>query len=186
MSEQMKSIVTPIGRLCFVHLFEPYKAEGSERELYSAVLVFPKSTDISALKKSVADAVRAKWPEGCKGGRNPINDGDLKADDWGEVFKDSWYIRVSSQNRPAVVDRNVQDIIDPSQVWSGQYGRATVRPYAYDKSGNKGVSFGFTAIQIARDGERLSGGGAADKKMFDTLPDKPAAASGAASEDDVF
>ena len=186
MSKKRESVVTPEGRICFAYLFEPRSMEGSDKETYSVVLVFPKSTDISALRKSVADAVRAKWPEGCKGGRNPINDGDLKVEEWGDEFKDSWYIRASSQCQPAVVDRRKQEILDPKLVWSGQYGRAVVAPYAYDQKGNRGVSFGLDAIQITRDGERIGGGGMAAVKKFDDLPDEPAAVSGTASEDDVF
>ncbi|HKJ88554.1 MAG TPA: ssDNA-binding protein, partial [Gammaproteobacteria bacterium] len=33
--------------------------------------------------------------------------------------------------------------------------RASVRPFAYDTQGNRGVSFALNNIQLLRDGERL-------------------------------
>ena len=170
-------LVTPEARLVFPNLFEPTSFENSGKETYNAVLVFPKGTDLTALR----EAVRACATAGLKsvgGARNPIRDGNEKAEEWGEVFRDAKFIRISSQFEPAVVDRQRQPILDQKAVYSGCYARAAVRCYAYDTKGNKGVSFGFDAIQITRDGEHL-GGGAASVALFDDLPATDSA-------DDIF
>ena len=52
--------------------------------------------------------------------------------------------------------------------------------FSLELKGNRGVSFGFDAIQITREGEHL-GGGAASVSMFDDLPDTDKAAS-----EDIF
>jgi hypothetical protein len=78
-------------------------------------------------------------------------------------------------------------------VYAGQYVKAAVHAYAYDTKGNKGVSFGLDALQIIRDGDPLSGGGAAAINLFECLDEdpfaeKPAAqpAAAPAADDDPF
>ena len=103
-------------------------------------------------------------------------------DEWGDLFKDTWFIRLSSQFKPVVVDVNRLAITDPSLVYSGCYARAAIHAYAYDVKGNKGVSFGFDAIQILKDGDPLSGGAAAVKLFDDGVTgDFDAAAKAAAA-----
>ena len=161
-------LVTPEARLLFPNLFEPTQFEESGKATYNALLVFPAGTDISALAEAVKRCATAGL-RNTAGARNPIRDGNEKVEEWGEVFRDAKYIRISSQFEPAVVDRQRQAILDPKQVYSGCYARAAVRCYAYDTKGNRGVSFGFDAIQITREGEHL-GGGAASVAMFYDLP----------------
>lgn len=158
MASKREQILTPEGRLSFVNVFKPSSYEGG-KETYNCVLIIPKTTNIEALKDAIRKcAVEAGLQ---KGARVPICDGDLKAEEWGEAFKDSWYMRASSQFKPAVVDAKKQEIIVESQVYSGCYGRLVVAPYSYDTKGNKGVSFGLDAVQVLRDGEKLGGSGKA-------------------------
>ena len=138
----------------------------------------PKIVTLSALVEAVRHAGTAA---GLKAGaRNPLRDGNEKAEEWGDIFKDAKYIRISSIFEPVVVDRRKNPILDKSSVYSGNYARAVVRPFAYDTKGNKGVSFGFDAIQITREGEHL-GGGAASAALFDDLPD-----NGSSASEDLF
>ena len=161
-----EAIATPEFRLCFPQLFTPKRFEESGKELYSCMAVFPKSTDISAIKQIADAAFKAKFPNGARASRKPIRDGNEMVAEWGDLFKDTWFIRLTSQFKPVVVDAHRSAIVDPSLVYSGCYARAAIHAYAYDVKGNKGVSFGFDAIQILRDGEPLSGGAAA-AKLFD-------------------
>jgi len=54
---------------------------------------------------------------------------------------------------PQVVDRNVQTIIDRSEVYSGCYGKVSVTLYAFNVNGNRGIAAGLGNIQKIRDGE---------------------------------
>lgn len=166
-----KSIPTPEFRLCFPNFFEPSSYEGSSKETYNCVMVFPKGTDLSALKALAEEAFNAKFPKGAKGARNPFRDGNEKVDDWGEVFRDATYIRASTTRRPVVANRRKAIITDPEEVYSGCYARAVVNCFAYDTAGNKGVSFGLTAVQIVRDGDPLGGGGLAALNLLEDLGD---------------
>ena len=170
-----KQVVTPEGRLLFPALFEPKAFENSTVEKYSCVLAFDADADLSLLINEVREAAKAAGLD--KGARNPLCKGDDKVAEWGDAFAGKTYIRIATQFKPFVCDRNKQEIIDPSKVYSGCYARAVVHAYPYNKVGNKGVSFGLDSIQITRDGERLGTSGAASAALFDELPDAPKAAA---------
>lgn len=171
MAKDYQSVQTPEFRLCFPNLFKPTSFEGSTRETYNCVMVFPKDADLSKLKELAKAAFQKAFPNGAKGARSPFRDGNEKVDEWGEVFGDATFIRVSSNLKPPVADRKKHLIVDEEQVYSGCYARAVVHAFAYDVKGNKGISFGLDAVQILRDGERLGGGGLAAVNMFDDLDD---------------
>ena len=170
MSGNYKQVQTPEAILSFPHLFEPTSAPGSTRETFNAMLIFPKGTDLTALKELAKEVFREKFPNGAKGARDPFRNGNEKVEEWGEIFRDATYVRVSSNLRPAVVDRQKQFITEPEQVYGGQFVRAVIHAYGYDTSGNKGIAFGLDAIQIIRDGEPLGNGGStAAVALFDNL-----------------
>jgi hypothetical protein len=54
--------------------------------------------------------------------------------------------------------------------FSGCYARASLVAFAYDKMGNKGVSFALQNIQKTRDGEPFSGRKKAEDE-FDAIED---------------
>ena len=86
------------------------------------------------------------------------------------------FISPWTKTRPGVVDANRNEIIVPEDIWAGQLARATVAPFHYNTSGNRGVSFALNNLQICRtDGERLDGRVAA-KNDFDDYTGPGAAA----------
>ena len=162
------SIQTPIGLLSFPHLFVPRPpAQGAEPR-FSCALLFDataqKDPKFLALRKGVAAAIEDKWPGKA---RDPAFIARLRspfrktAEKDYQGYKDmigGVYIQPWSKDRPGVVDARVQDITVPADVWSGQMARATVKPFAYDTSGNMGVAFNLNHVQICRtDGLRLDG-----------------------------
>lgn len=176
------NVVTPEGRVCFPHLFQPYTSPDRPNDApkYSFTLLIPKSADITALKEEIKrvalEAFNGKIPANL---HNPIQDGDPRVDEWGEAYRDCWYIRFNTKLPPAVVDRQRQAILKEDEIYSGCYGRASVTFYAYNTSGNVGVSGSFDAFQKTRDGERLGRSNEILVKAFDDLPGD--SASGAPS-----
>ena len=168
-----KTIVTPEALLCFPSLFEPKGFENSERKTYNCVLVFPKGTDLTALKTIAKEALAEKFPSGAKSARSPFRDGNEKVDEWGEHFRDATYIRASSNVKPGIADRARRLVTDPDAVYAGQFVKAAVHAYGYDTKGNRGVSFGLDAVQLVRDGDPLSGGGKAAINLFECLDEDP-------------
>lgn len=190
---------TPRFTICFPALFEPRPAQNGGDPKYSLVAVFPKSTDLTVLKQAASAAAKARWPQGIpRNFRSPFNDGDNANPDWGEVFKNAVYIRLSSKFQPALVDASKGEITNPDDVYSGQECVALVHAFAYDTAGNQGVSFGLDAVQVVADGERIGGFSKqamidqfdqlapADPKVTDLFDKAPAASAQAPAESDPF
>lgn len=161
-----KSPTSPIGTLSFPALFKPKAPSPGADERYSVVLIFDPAAqatpEYKAMKKAVMDAATAKW--GAKAAdmirngqvRMPFRDAAEKSQ-WpgyhdGHVFINPW-----SKQKPDVIDGRLQDVV-PSDVFPGCKGRVTYSVFAYETSGNKGVSFGLNNVQITDfTGERLDG-----------------------------
>ena len=58
---------------------------------------------------------------------------------------------------PQIVDKNVEPILDRSEVYSGVYARVSLSFYAFNVNGNKGIACGLGNIQKIKDGEPLGG-----------------------------
>ena len=52
---------------------------------------------------------------------------------------------------------NINCELAPSDIYSGMYGRVTIRFFGYSNSGNKGIGCGLGNVLKTRDGEPLSG-----------------------------
>ena len=98
----------------------------------------------------------------------PIRDGDLKADLYPE-FKNSWYLNAKSKFKPGLVDATGQEILDPSEIYSGCFVRLSLNCYVYSQNGNKGVGFGLNNVMKTRDGERLGRRGNPASDFFENL-----------------
>jgi hypothetical protein len=99
----------------------------------------------------------------------------------GYDMPDGVFISPWTKTRPGIIDARRNEISTPEDVWPGQAARASVTPFAYNTSGNRGISFALNNVQICRtDGERLDGRRAA-KDEFDDY-DGPGAASLADSD----
>lgn len=73
------------------------------------------------------------------------------------------FVNANSDNRPGIVDINLNPIIEKEDFYSGCYGRASINFYAFNTNGNKGVACGLNNLQKLADGERLSGGSSAEE-----------------------
>lgn len=165
----MATVTTPKFRVSFPNVFKPRLNELSGKEEFSVVALFPKGADLSALKAAAQEVVikkwgpdKAKWPKKL---RLPFRDQAEKAktnDDGKEVLPPGHeagaiFLNLKSQQRPGVVDQNVQMIMDETQFYSGCWARASINAFTYDQKGNVGVSFGLMHLQKVADGEPLGG-----------------------------
>lgn len=62
-----------------------------------------------------------------------------------------------SNNAPEIVDATCQPIISKNECYSGCYGRVSLRFYAYNQNGNKGIGCGLGNVQKLEDGQPLDG-----------------------------
>lgn len=183
-----ENVMTPEFRVSFPNVFRPQKPlqEGADPK-YGLTMLFPKGADLSPLKKAAEAAVaekwgtdKTKWPKNL---RSPFRDqGEKKFEGYesGGVF-----ITATSKQKPGLVDGSVQPIIDEAEFYPGCYARATVRAFAYDAAGNRGVAFGLQNVQKTRDGEPL-GGRSRPENDFAPIEDDGESGGNATSAESVF
>lgn len=179
-----ENVITSEFRVSFANVFRPGKVmqEGATPK-YGVTMLFPKGADLSALT-SAAHAVmvekwgadKAKWPKNL---RNPFRDQGEK--DHAGYEAGAVFINATSQQRPGLVDAKLQDIIEERDFYSGCFARASVRAFAYDKAGNRGVAFGLQNVQKLRDGEPL-GGRSRPSDDFEPVADTSAGAPKSAAD----
>lgn len=160
----MANPITPEFRVSYPNVFTAKMNDLSKKEEYSIVALFPKGADMSKLEAAARDAIierwgpdKNKWPKPLKTPfrlqEERAKDGVLPAGhEEGAIF-----MNLKSTQRPGLVDRKRQPIIDASEFYAGCYALASVSCYAYDQKGNRGVAFGLVNLQKTRDGEPLSG-----------------------------
>ena len=178
-------VVTGKVRFSFVHVFEPQEPQGGGDPKYSVTLLIPK-TDTATLNKIKAAMGEARENFCKRNGAsalpakpvNTLHDGDGMRDngeEYGPECKGCYVITVSSKQKPVVVDEFGNECTDPSAVYSGCYGRASINFYGYSKNGKKGISAGLLAIKKLHDGEPFGTvGSAAD--FDDDFSDESSAA----------
>ncbi len=160
------AITTGKARASYVQIFQPQAAGDGGDPKYSMTLLIPK-TDIATINRIYAEIERAKQEGAQKvfGGvvpaqcRIPINDGDgcrPSGEPFGEECKGHMVLKTSAKWQPVIVNLDMQNIINPAEVYSGCYVRANIYFTAYNTNGNKGISCRLNAVQKVGDGEPFS------------------------------
>lgn len=157
-------------RFSYCNLFQPKapfnNPQGEPK--YSVTVLVPKTNTAAkavidnAIAQAIDAGVSSKW----NGVRPPqpaicVHDGDgprpSDGSAFGEECKGCWVFAASTKQPPFVVDEYVQNIIDPTKVYSGMWGNVNVTFFAYNNAGKKGIGCGLNGVQKIRDGETLGG-----------------------------
>jgi hypothetical protein len=154
-------VVTGVVRLSYANVWEPKSINGGT-EKYSVSLIIPKSDTktIAAINAAVDAAIEEG--KGKFGGKIPnkaalklpLRDGDIDRPD-DEAYANSYFVNANSTTAPQIVNRQLEPILDRSEVYSGVYARVSINFYAFNSNGNKGIACGLGNIQKIRDGETL-------------------------------
>lgn len=168
------NLITPEFRGAFVQVFKAtgMKGQPDSAKKFSVRAVFMPNADLATMKAQAQAAAQEKWGSNVpKTLRSPFRRNDELDTPVNGVPDDAIVMTFSANEdrRPGVVGPDLQDIIDEAECYSGAYYRAQVRAFAYEQSGNKGVSFGLQNLQKLRDGEPL-GGRIPASKAFDAVP----------------
>ena len=175
-------VISPAAILSYPHLFEPNLPPGAAEPVYSCALIFEKGTDLGELKKAALAAATEKFGNKAEALirdgklRMPFRtDGEEKGYPEGSIF-----MNVKNKSKPGIVsvypgpDGKPTTIDDPAQIYAGCKVRVSLRAYAYDVSGNKGVAFSLNNLQKLADGDRLDGRVKAADEFDADLSAKPA------------
>lgn len=161
-------VITGRARFSYANVFEARAIEEGQDPKYSVSVIIPKSDTKTV--KAIQAAVKLALEEGKAklGGKipakwkNPLRDGDEDRPD-DEAYENAYFINASSKNKPGIVDKDLNELMDRDEFYSGCYGRASINFYAFNVSGNKGVAAGLNNLQKLEDGTRLSGGASAEE-----------------------
>jgi hypothetical protein len=171
---QSTKVITGRVRFSYLHIWEPSAVEEGQEKKYSASLIIPKSDKVTINK--IKAAINAAKEEGKAkfGGKVPaslklpLRDGDVERPD-DEAYKDSYFINANAKQKPGIVDKDVNPIMDKDEVYSGCFGRASITFYAFNTSGNKGIAASLNNIQKLKDGDPLGGRSKAEDDFAETF-----------------
>ena len=196
---KMARHITPLCRISYPHIFTPKRQTQKDRktgeeyttEKYQAALLFDESA-AEGLKKLKQDAIaegKAEFGEHfeamVKQGsiRWPFRDGGAINPNTGQPFFGDGitFINVSSHDKPDVVSRYAapgetkpRKIDDPSELWPGEYVKASVMVKPYNRKDAKGIAVYINALQLWHEGERLDNR-VSGQDAFDAEGEQPAA-----------
>ncbi len=163
MKQNIRSkIVTGRARLTFVNIFTPTAMNETQTPKYSICILIPKSDE--ATIKKINEAIEEVKQKGASlwGGpapynlKTPLRDGDLERPNY-EEYAGHYFINARTTRKPGIFDINRNEILDPTEVYSGCYGRVSLDFYAYNRAGNKGIAVGLNSVMKLDDGEPLGG-----------------------------
>ena len=161
-------VVTGEVRLSYVNLLKPRESSFGGAPKFSVTLLIPKQD--SETKQKIDVAIEAAKELGRVNKWNgvippvvstPLHDGDgVKADGtpFGEECRGHWVINASSNvdQPPKIVDIHLNPILDPTEIYSGMYGRVAINFAPYFAQGKKGIGCYLSVnVQKTRDGEPL-------------------------------
>lgn len=154
-------LITPPFTGWFVHLNEPrgMKGDPNSEKKYQMLVVLPENDGFwkkaDALIKATA---REKWNKVPPKLKTPINVGSDLGNETYSDLDGMKHANVGNTRKPGVVDKSMDPITDPDELYSGAKYRASLTAYAWDHpTGGKGVSFSLNNVMKVEDGEPLDG-----------------------------
>lgn len=167
-------------RLAFINFFEPKKGQsddGSSKESYQCAALLPPGAE-----GGINSVLYAAWyheakrifpnnfrPDGQPFGLHwPFHLCDDKQQ-YAGYTPGLYYVNLSSQFKPQVVDSAMNPIVDPARVYPGVWAILALNIYSYGVSPprpKKGLSFGLQNVMLIADDEKLAGGGTDPEQDF--------------------
>lgn len=155
-------------RFSYCNLAEP-KSSFGDAPRYSISLVISK--DDRQTVKALEDGQRAAYekyrerlkdrdgmvpPMDSESLKLAIRDGD-KDRPGNPVYQNSFFVNASAEKMPKLFAADGSEVTDRSEVYSGCYGKAAVRFFAFNTPKHRGIGCQLLAAQKIRDGEMLGG-----------------------------
>ena len=167
-------VVTGKVRFSYVNIFKSRAFQADQDAKFSICLLIPKE-DKATLKKikaaideAIQEGISSKWngkkPANVK---LPLRDGDEERADEAPEYEGMMFLNANSTQKPGIVDKYLNEILDPDEVYSGCWGRASINFYPFSVNGNKGVGVGLNNVQKLKDGEHLGAARASAESDFD-------------------
>ena len=167
-------VVTGKVRFSYVNIFKSRAFQADQDAKFSICLLIPKE-DKATLKKikaaideAIQEGISSKWngkkPANVK---LPLRDGDEERADEAPEYEGMMFLNANSTQKPGIVDKDLNEILDPDEVYSGCWGRASINFYPFSVNGNKGIGVGLNNVQKLKDGVHLGAARASAESDFD-------------------
>jgi hypothetical protein len=180
-------VITGKVRLSYPELFKARAANEKSDPKFSVEVLIPKSDTktldkIRAAQNAAASSDRGKKALGdpapvygsdkfnAKKFEDTLRDGDDPDENEGRPEREGhWFmnVRSSAKYKPGVVDKDLQPVMDESEVYGGVYARVSMTAYPFSVEGNKGVSFGLNSVQVLGYGDPFGGEREKAEEVFD-------------------
>jgi hypothetical protein len=159
-------LISPKFRGSFVVLRKP-RSFGDSEPKFSITMVLKEDDPFwKKLKAACHEAALKRWDKLPKNLKLPIRDGsETEYDDW----QGCMFARCDSEERPGIVDADLEDLTDPAKLYSGAWYRVSIRPYAwhFPQGNKKGVSLQLDNVMFVRDDDPFSGRASATDDFAD-------------------
>lgn len=168
---QTTKVVTGKIRMSYVNIFKPKAMNEGQEPKYSMSILIQKTDKVTLgkIKKAIEAAKQtgiSSWGGKIPANlRTPLRDGDAERPD-DEAYEGCYFINANSLQKPGIVDRDCVEILDPTEVYSGCYGRVSLNFFPYNSNGNRGIGCGLQNVQKLADGESLGGARASAESDF--------------------
>lgn len=168
--QSLTRVITGKVRFSYATLFKARSMNPGDEPKYSVSLIIPKSDKktVDLINKAIDEAIKVGHEKGTfpksmtrANLKLPLRDGDAERSEKPE-YKNSWFINANSKQKPQVVDVDRNEIIDPLDLVSGDYGRVSVNFYPF-KNKSVGIAAGLGNVQKLENGEPLGNITSADQ-----------------------
>lgn len=140
MTAQSTKVVTDKVRFSYVNIFRSRAFQEGQTAKYSICLLIPKEDKATvkkiraAIEAAIQDGISSKWG-GKKPGnlKLPLRDGDEERADEAPEYEGMYFLNANSTQKPGIVDKDLNEILDPDEVYSGCWGRASINFYAFEE-----------------------------------------------------
>lgn len=167
-------VVTGKVRFSYVNIFKSRAFQADQDAKFSICLLIPKEDKATlknikaAIDEAIQEGISSKWngkkPANVK---LPLRDGDEERADEAPEYEGMMFLNANSTQKPGIVDKDLNEILDPDEVYSGCWGRASINFYPFSVNGNKGIGVGLNNVQKLKDGEHLDAARASAESDFD-------------------
>lgn len=184
----MSNLKTPKFRVSYPAVFKSKFNDMSKKEEFSVVAVFPKGTNFDEMKAKAQEAAKKKWGDKIPANlKTPFRDQAEREKD-GQMpagyEKGAIFMNLKSSSKPAIVGgkmdpvtKTLNEITEEKDFYAGCWAIAAVQAYAYDKNGNRGISFGLISLQKVAEGEALTANAVKPSDDFSPIEDIETGAS---------
>lgn len=163
-----KKLVTEEFRSSYAFVHEARAMNEGDEPKYSIQMLFEKNNEkaIKPLVQILANAAAAKWGDISKWPRmkyNPMTlDTEMPEEGDGidtleKHLRGKMSLNARNKNKPGIVGADAKPLFDQDDFYSGCMARASLGCFAYENSGNKGVSLSLNNLMKTKDNDRLDG-----------------------------